>query len=68
MLYTPSFFTDLASGGSYDWVFGKVGVPYAFTPELRDTETFILTPSAILPSGREIWAGIRAIMIDIASH
>ncbi|XP_014483176.1 PREDICTED: carboxypeptidase B-like [Dinoponera quadriceps] len=51
------------SGASDDWAKGVAGIKYAYTVELRDRGTygFLLPASQIVPTAREIWAGIRAI-------
>ncbi|XP_050458345.1 carboxypeptidase B-like isoform X2 [Cataglyphis hispanica] len=58
--------TDLMypiSGASDDWAKGVAGIKYAYTVELRDRGTygFLLPAAQIVPTAREIWAGIRAI-------
>ncbi|XP_076762884.1 carboxypeptidase B [Xylocopa sonorina] len=51
------------SGASDDWAKGVAGIKYAYTVELRDRGTygFLLPASQIVPTAREIWAGIRTI-------
>ncbi|XP_050591202.1 carboxypeptidase B-like [Bombus affinis] len=51
------------SGASDDWAKGVAGIKYAYTLELRDRGTygFLLPASQIVPTAREIWAGIRTI-------
>ncbi|XP_015176252.1 PREDICTED: carboxypeptidase B-like isoform X1 [Polistes dominula] len=51
------------SGASDDWAKVTAGIKYAYTIELRDRGTygFLLPATQIVPTGREIWAGIRAI-------
>ena len=49
-----------ASGGSNDWTYGTAEVPYSYACELRGN-SFILPPEEILPSGEEIWAGVKAM-------
>lgn len=53
----------LLSGSSDDWAKGVAGIKYSYTVELRDRGTygFLLPASQIVPTAREIWAGIRAI-------
>ncbi|XP_020278332.1 carboxypeptidase B-like [Pseudomyrmex gracilis] len=58
--------TDLmypTSGSSDDWAKGVAGIKYAYTIELRDRGTygFLLPATQIVPTAREIWAGIRAV-------
>ncbi|CAK9813043.1 Carboxypeptidase A4 [Anthophora plagiata] len=51
------------SGASDDWAKGVAGIKYAYTLELRDRGTygFLLPATQIVPTAREIWAGIRTI-------
>jgi len=60
-----------ASGGSYDWAKGKLGIKYAFVVELRPATMweggFVLPPSQITPTGEENWVGFQALLDDIAS-
>ncbi|XP_015433607.1 PREDICTED: carboxypeptidase B-like [Dufourea novaeangliae] len=51
------------SGASDDWAKGVAGIKYAYTLELRDRGTygFLLPATQIMPTAREIWAGIRTI-------
>ncbi|KAL0119099.1 hypothetical protein PUN28_009600 [Cardiocondyla obscurior] len=51
------------SGASDDWAKGVASIKYAYTVELRDRGTygFLLPATQIVPTAREIWAGIRAI-------
>lgn len=51
------------SGASDDWAKGKAGIKYAYTLELRDRGRygFLLPASQIVPTAREIWAGIKTI-------
>ncbi|XP_017788792.1 PREDICTED: carboxypeptidase B-like [Habropoda laboriosa] len=51
------------SGASDDWAKGVAGIKYAYTLELRDRGTygFLLPARQIVPTAREIWAGIRTI-------
>ncbi|XP_017891839.1 carboxypeptidase B-like [Ceratina calcarata] len=51
------------SGASDDWAKGVAGIKYVYTVELRDRGTygFLLPASQIVPTAREIWAGIRTI-------
>ncbi|KAI9090091.1 hypothetical protein DFS34DRAFT_718918 [Phlyctochytrium arcticum] len=48
-------------GATDDWMGLKMGMT-AFTFELRDTKTFILPPSNIIPSGEEMSAGVIAFL------
>ncbi|XP_063229060.1 zinc carboxypeptidase-like [Bacillus rossius redtenbacheri] len=53
-----------ASGVSPDWAHGALGVPVAFTVELRDTGAhgFLLPAAQILPSGEETLDGVVALV------
>merc|ERR1719369_735236 len=52
-----------AAGASDDWYKGGLGTRYAFTTELRDTGRygFELPPEQIIPSGEELFAGMKVI-------
>lgn len=54
---------SLFAGSSDDWAKGVASIKYAYTIELRDRGTygFLLPATQIVPTAREIWAGIRAI-------
>ena len=62
--YSSAFCVDIASGGAYDWAKSKAGIKYAYTLELRPASGgiygFVVSPSEIPASGREIWAGLAA--------
>ena len=47
-----------ASGNAVDFAKGKLGIPYVYTIELRDTgmNGFLLPPDQIIPTGEEIMA------------
>ncbi|XP_044020849.1 carboxypeptidase B-like isoform X1 [Aphidius gifuensis] len=51
------------TGASDDWAKGKAGIKYSYTVELRDRGAygFLLPATQIIPTSREIWAGIRTI-------
>ncbi|XKL66650.1 hypothetical protein PGB90_010070 [Kerria lacca] len=51
------------SGNSDDWAKNKVGIKYSYTIELRDRGTygFLLPPSEIIPTGKEIFTAIRTL-------
>jgi carboxypeptidase A2 len=49
-----------SSGTSRDWAAGVPLIPFVYTLELRDENSFVLPPSQILPTGEEIWAGLKA--------
>ncbi|KAH8825266.1 hypothetical protein DL96DRAFT_1612558 [Flagelloscypha sp. PMI_526] len=54
------------SGGSVDWVYDS-GIKYSLTVELRDTGNygFVLPASQILPSGEEVWAGVKYLWTNM---
>ncbi|KAJ7370290.1 corticosteroid- binding protein [Desmophyllum pertusum] len=53
-----------ASGGVEDWTYGKLGVKYSFSVELRDTgrHGFLLPPDQIIPTGEETFEGLKALV------
>ena len=58
---------DPAAGASDDWYKGGLGTRYAFTTELRDTGYygFELPPNQIIPSGEELFAGMKVVFNKI---
>uniref|UniRef100_A0A8C9ZBZ8 Carboxypeptidase A1 n=1 Tax=Sander lucioperca TaxID=283035 RepID=A0A8C9ZBZ8_SANLU len=52
-----------ASGGTIDWTYNQ-GIKYSYTFELRDTGRygFILPANQIIPTARETWLALMAIM------
>jgi len=54
----------LASGGSNDWTYGDEGIVPSFTIECYGT-SFTAPVSQIVPIGREVWAGVRALANSI---
>ncbi|XP_054633588.1 carboxypeptidase A5 [Dunckerocampus dactyliophorus] len=52
-----------ASGGTIDWTYNQ-GIKYSFTFELRDTGRygFMLPANQIIPTARETWLALMAIM------
>lgn len=58
------FLSDAAAGGSEDWVYGVLGVQYAFSVELRDTGRygFLLPENQIIPTGIETFEGVKALV------
>ncbi|XP_037110634.1 carboxypeptidase A1-like [Syngnathus acus] len=52
-----------ASGGTIDWTYNQ-GIKYSFTFELRDTGRygFALPANQIIPTARETWLALMAIM------
>jgi carboxypeptidase A2 len=49
-----------ASGNTIDYMYGAVGILYAYLPELRGS-SFIVSPDQIQPSFEEIWAGLNEV-------
>lgn len=66
---TPPSILYAAAGGSYDWAMGVAGVKYSYTLELRPSgsafQGFVIDASNIVPSGEEVWAGIKAVANEI---
>ena len=72
-------FIDPSSGTSRDWGHGAgppgddegeigAGIEFVYTLELRgDGYSFYPPPDRILPSGREIWAMMEAMMDEFLS-
>uniref|UniRef100_A0A8D8VY90 Carboxypeptidase B n=2 Tax=Cacopsylla melanoneura TaxID=428564 RepID=A0A8D8VY90_9HEMI len=56
------------AGSSDDWAKGRAGIKYSYTVELRDkgSHGFLLPASQILPTGREIFAAVKAIARALA--
>ena len=54
---------DPAAGASDDWYRGVLETRYSFTTELRDTGSygFALPPNQIVPSGEELFAGMKVV-------
>ncbi|XP_054476768.1 carboxypeptidase A1-like [Anoplopoma fimbria] len=52
-----------ASGGTIDWTYNQ-GIKYSYTFELRDTGRygFILPANQIIPTAKETWLALMAIM------
>lgn len=59
-----SFFADLASGSSIDWVYGKLNVPLTYTFEFRDKgrHGFLLPAKQIIPNSLEVIDGLVAMI------
>jgi len=57
-----------SSGTSRDWAKGVPKIPYVFTIELRNTNSFVLPPTQILPTGQEIWAGLKAAIAAVQEN
>ena len=52
-------FADESSGTSRDFARGVPQIPFVYTIELRDTSSFVLPPTEIIPTGEEIWAALK---------
>jgi carboxypeptidase A2 len=57
-----------SSGTSRDWAAGVPLIPFVYTLELRDENSFVLPPSQILPTGEEIWAGLKATVQGVQTE
>ena len=51
-------------GGSDDWALGSANITYSFTIELppKAEPGFVLPASRILPVGKEMYAGVAAML------
>lgn len=70
--YVSTLGTDSVSGGSYDWAKSK-GIKYVYLVELPVTDVsatngFIVSPSYILPVGRETFEGVKVIADTLLSN
>jgi len=54
-----------SSGTSRDWAYGVPNIPYVYTIELRNTNSFVLPPTQIRPTGQEIWAALKTTIARI---
>ena len=64
------FVTDVASGGSFDYVKAQLGITYAYSPALRpatQAQGGFNAATNIKPSGEETFAAIVAIVTN-AKH
>lgn len=54
-------------GSSDDWAKGKAGIKYSYTIELPDKGVygFLLPAEKIVPTGKEIFTGIRSVAKSI---
>ena len=54
-------------GGSDDWALGSAGFAYSFTIELPPTggPGFVLPASKIVPVGKEVHAGVAAMLAKL---
>ena len=57
------FLTDISSGSSADWTYGKAGIKFSYGVELRDKGKygFLLPEDQILPSGKETLQALIAL-------
>uniref|UniRef100_A0AAY4DUU1 Peptidase M14 domain-containing protein n=1 Tax=Denticeps clupeoides TaxID=299321 RepID=A0AAY4DUU1_9TELE len=64
MTYTVGSFAEAlypAAGSSMDWA-RLIGIPFAFTFELRDEGSFELPENQILPTCEETYAGVHSVI------
>ncbi len=57
-----------ASGASVDWAYGRAGIKYAYTLELRpgkESFGFLCPPEQIKPTGEEVFAFHASMARDI---
>lgn len=54
-------------GCSDDWAKGKAGIKYSYTIELPDKGVygFLLPAEKIVPTGREIFTGVKSIVKSV---
>lgn len=54
-------------GGSTDYVYDVAGAQYSYAFELRDQGDFgfVLPPAQIRPTGEEMWAGTRYLLLNM---
>ncbi|XP_022101124.1 carboxypeptidase B-like isoform X2 [Acanthaster planci] len=57
-----------APGSSIDWAYSKAGIPYSYTPELRDKGNygFVAPKSEIIKSANEVFAAFKVVAKKIA--
>ncbi|KAK3740610.1 hypothetical protein QZH41_009715, partial [Actinostola sp. cb2023] len=60
-------FSDATTGGTMDWVTARLGVTYSYGLELRDTGRygFALPANQIIPTGKETFAAIKAMVTEM---
>lgn len=73
MTFSKAFvvqFSDEASGSAKDWVYGSMGVKYAFVFELRDRgkHGFILPKEQIIPTAEETFAALHSLSINMKDY
>ncbi|CAB3980438.1 carboxypeptidase B-like, partial [Paramuricea clavata] len=59
-----------ASGSAKDWVYGSMGVKYAFVFELRDRgkHGFVLPKEQIIPTADETFAALHSLSINMKDY
>lgn len=64
------FFSDEAAGSAKDWVYGSMGIKYAFVFELRDTgdKGFLLPKEQIIPTAEETFAAIHSLSTNMVDY
>ncbi|KAI1291093.1 Carboxypeptidase A4 [Halotydeus destructor] len=69
---TPANLLYTAAGGSDDWAYGVVKVPYVYCLELRPSGssryTFVLPASQIRPTCQETWLGAKSLMFQLTDE
>jgi hypothetical protein len=63
-IYYSDCFSDIASGDTTDHYYENEGVVHSYTIELRDSGTygFQLPPDQIVPTAKETWNGLKAMI------
>jgi hypothetical protein len=61
---------DEAAGSAKDWVYGSMGVKYAFVFELRDTgdHGFLLPKKQIIPTAEETLAALQSLTTNMKDY
>lgn len=61
---------DEAAGSGKDWVYGSMGVKYAFVFELRDTgeNGFLLPKKEIIPTAEETLAALQSLSTTMRDY
>ena len=64
------FLSDISSGSSADWTYGKANIKFSYGVELRDTGKygFILPADQILPSGMETLQALIALANYVSNN
>ena len=61
---------ELVTGSSQDYIYGKVGIPYVVTLEIRDKgeHGFELPTSQIQNTGKEVYAFCKILALEILDN